>query len=229
VERASAAGKPVLCAVSPASDEVHADAALGRLERDLVHMALWPALTILREALADRCQESLGRPLLIQASWVRRAEEAGQRSALLSPAALALVRACGDLFGSTPLTVLAQTAGQAFTSLVLEFDQARVAQLTLWDGPAALGACGLSIQAEGGSAWAELPHRLSWLDGEGRHTQELPAGLAEVVTVDRFLQAMRNREAPACGFAEAHEALDWLRAAQRSLNEGRRVAMGQGR
>jgi predicted dehydrogenase len=226
-ERAAAAGKPVLCAVSPAEDEGHADAARALVGDAPVHVALWPALTLVRESLAERCEESLGRPLLVQASWLRRGEE-GLEDALSSPAALALVRACADLFGSDPVSVAAQEAAgrEGFASLVLEFEQGLVAQLTLWGGPAARGGCGLRVEAEGGSAWAELPRRLGWQDADGRHSHELPSGLAEVLVVDRFLDAAREGAAPACGLAEACAALDWLRAARRSRDEGRRVELG---
>ena len=113
-----------------------------------------------------------------------------------------------------------------FASVVLEFPEERTGQLTLWQGPVEAGRTWLEVETDAGSLRAEMPRRLSWRDAEGRHSLELPGGLAEVWVVDRFVQAVRGGEVPAFSFGQAYQALTWLRAARRSRTEGRRVEIG---
>ncbi|MFO0845418.1 MAG: Gfo/Idh/MocA family oxidoreductase [Gemmataceae bacterium] len=220
VERAARAGKPVLCAASPVEDEECLDA----IPPDGVHVALWPALTLAREALSERLRESLGRPLFAQATWTRH----GDRDLLATAGALALFRACADLFGEAPRTVAALPAPSAVdcASLLLSFDEQRLAQLTLWGGPAARPGLTVQVEAEGGPARLELPRRVEWQDAEGRHALQLPGGLAEGLVLDRFVRAVRDGEPPACGLAAAGAALGWLRAARRARETGQPVALG---
>lgn len=212
VEQAVAAGKPVLCAVSPVEDEAHVD----RLrEAAGVHVELWPSLMFVREALTERLQDTLGRPLFLQATWTR----GGDGDLLATPAALALLRACADLIGASPRRVDALPSPGTIdvANLLLEFDDERVAQLTLWGSPAGRSSCRIQIEAEGGSARAELPRLVEWIDAEGRHTHTLPGGLAEALVLERFVQAVRDGEPPACSFSDACEALDWVRTAREAL------------
>lgn len=209
------AGKPVLCAVSPAEDVEHLPELRQRLGGDgRVHMALWPTLTILREAMTERLEESLGRPLLVQATWTRRHESFRPVDLLASPAAVALARECAELFGSPPAKVTAQ-AGDGLATVVLHFAQQRVAQLTLWAGPAARGGCRVQVEAESGGCAADLPRTLTWHDDEGRHRHRLHGGMAEMLVVDRFVQAVRAGQPSACTLGQACEPLDWLRQASR--------------
>ncbi|MFO0929197.1 MAG: hypothetical protein U0736_19600, partial [Gemmataceae bacterium] len=114
-----------------------------------------------------------------------------------------------------------------FASVVLEFAGGPVVQLTLWAGDAATSAARLHVEAEGGSAWLDLPRRVEWSDGGGRHGLELPAGLAEGVLVDRFLQAVRDGRPPECDLPRACAALDWLRAARKSRTTGWRMLLAE--
>jgi predicted dehydrogenase len=221
VERAALAGKQVLCAVSPVEDEAHLD----RVPAGRAHFALWPALTLAREALAERLRESLGQPLFAQATWTRQ----GDRDLLGSPGGLALLRACADLFAAEPRSVAALPSPAAVDCAILlvEFDEQRLAQVTMWGGPAARPSLAVQVEAEGGSARLELPRLIEWHDHEGRHSLQLPAGLAEGLVLDRFVQAVRDGE-PVCNLAAARAALGWLRAARRSRETGHPVT-GRGR
>jgi hypothetical protein len=235
---------PVLCAISPVEDEAQIDGLRQGPDAQLrIHFALWPALNILLDLVADLSVESLGHAHFVQASWSRRrgtrstsmladscstsmlADSQSPGTCLSSPAVLALLRGLADLFGSAPVSVQGAVTAQqpGFTSLVLEFDGARVVQLNVWEGPAARTTAWLHVEAENGSAHVELPRLLSWSDVEGRHRYELPGGPAEVFVLERFVEAERSGAAPECDLARACEALDWLRAARQSLQEGRRV------
>jgi predicted dehydrogenase len=215
IEQAFRANKPVLCAVPPCVDEENINSIRDLLKgNNSIHLALWPSLTLVRETLSERLGESLGRPVFLQATWTRP-HEGQHHEVLSSPAALALLRECADLFGAAPMRVTTQGM-RNLVSVVVTFSDEQSAQLTLWAGPAARHSCRLQVEAENGAGLAELPRWVEWLDGEGRHRHELPAGLAEVITLDRFAQAVRNQEPPRCGFEEACQALDWLRAARQS-------------
>ncbi len=214
LEQAARAGKPTLCAASPTEDEATLAALRGTVHQSSgIGVALWPALTRLRESLADRLRESLGSPLFVQMSWTRRREPAQEGDVLAAPEPLALLRECADLFGSAPEDLTALGTPE-LTSVILRFGQARAAQLTLWSGPAARTGCRVQVQAEGGAAWAELPRGVGWQDEYGRHHHELPAVPAEWVALARFAQAVREGAAPACSLGAACQALDWLRLAR---------------
>ncbi|MFO0879326.1 MAG: Gfo/Idh/MocA family oxidoreductase [Gemmataceae bacterium] len=221
VSQAVVVGKPVLCSVSPAEDPAQL-AALR--EAAHVHVALWPALLVALEALAEQAQESIGQPLFLQGTLVRH----GDGDLLATSAALALLRACADRFESDPRRISVQTgpATADVLSLLLNFADDRVAQLTFWGSPAARSRCRLHVEAESGSATVELPRRIEWNDLAGRHTLQLPGGLAEGLLVDRFVQALRDGEPAQTGMAWACEAIDWLRAARQSRETGQPVDLG---
>lgn len=231
LEHAARCGKPVLCGVSPVQDETHVDTLRTRLGATAnVHFALWPALSMAADVLAERLNESLGEVRFLQASRTRAGDAARHGSGLKSPTVLALLRSCADLFDAAPEAITCTGAeGQAgFASVVLEFAGGAVAQLTLWTGAAAASTARLHVEAEGGSARLDLPRRVEWFDGAGRHRLELPAGLAEGVLLDRFVQAIRDDQPPECDLPRACAALDWLRAARDSLATGRRVLVTDG-
>jgi predicted dehydrogenase len=221
VERVIQAGKPVLCAGSLVRDDEHIDGLAGRLGPSAaVHAAVWPAFHLLHEAVVQTLGE-LAAPRLSHASRVAT----GPHDVLASSAALALVGGMAELFDSAPEAVTVQAPGgrTSFASVVLEFPHERIGQLTLWAGPAEASRTWLEVETEAGALRAELPRQLSWRDDQGRHALEMPGGLAEVWVVDRFVQAVRGEGGPVLPFAQAYQALTWLRAARRSRNEGRRV------
>ena len=214
---AARAGKPILCAGSLARD-AQADEVRAKLPpKAPVHVTTWPAFELLTEAAVQQLGESLGSPRLALAAHVSTEEG----DPLESGAALVLLQALAETFASVPraVTATAPEGQPGFVSVVLQFE-AGVAQLSLWGGQAEVGRTWIEVESEGGSLRAEMPRRLSWRDAEGSHELQLPGGLAEVWVVDRFVQAVRGGEGPACPFERAHQALTWLRAARKSRGEG---------
>jgi predicted dehydrogenase len=225
LEKASRAGKPVLCAASLLADDEYADDVAGRLTPAVpVHVTLWPTLELLRETAGEQLGESLGVTRLIHAGWVGTAQD----DVLARPQALALLWAMASLFESAPEAVSVQAAGERadFASVVLEFPEERVAQIVLWQGPAEQERTWLEVETDAGSLRAELPRQMSFCNSSGRHALELPRGLAEVWVLDRFVQAVQGGGAPSFSFEQAYQALTWLRAARRSRAEGKRVEIG---
>lgn len=223
VEAAARLGKPVLCTVVPSVEERHLDGLADRLGGAAgVHVVLWSALSLGLDMLGDRLAGSLGAMRHLQAAWTRRGETPRDGAGLVSTAALALFRGCAELFGEAPRTVRCVGSDEqpGFASVVLEFTGGQVAQLTLWDGPAARSRAHLHVEAVNGTARLELPGLLEWHDEAGRQRLELAPGLAEAVQVDRFVQAIRTGAPPACDLADARAALGWLRLARQSLAAG---------
>jgi predicted dehydrogenase len=140
---------------------------------------------------------------------------------------LALLDWCALALDAQPVSVLAAgpDAG-GLTSVYLEFPDGRHAQLTGWSGPEAWHAPRLHVHAERGWASVELPGRLRWADVEGRHATTLRGQpQAEAMLLDRFGDALRSGQPPQPGLADAGRLLAWLRAAERSRAEGRRVTI----
>jgi predicted dehydrogenase len=235
LERACQAGKPVLCSAGLAH-EAHADGVRDRLRAGglPVLMALPPLVAPATGRLRELLEGPLGPPRQVRAEWVlARTAPApphlGVPSTLLhSQAALGLTAACATLFQEeAPVSVWAAAAEAAdFTTVVLEFAGGRVAQLTLWAGPAARSACRLGAEAEGGGAVAELPRCLRWHGPGGEHRERLPAWSAEQALLRRFVDGLRTGRPLWPGFEEAYRALAWLRAAGRSQAEGQRIVLG---
>jgi predicted dehydrogenase len=211
------AGKRAFCGVSLAADEEHADALRQQVRAGGLAVALAPApgLDALTERLPTLLREQLGPARLV------RAEQTARRArAPLGPAALALLRACADVFAGPPVAVRATGAQDApgFVSLVLEFGAGRVAHLSLGGGAARPG-CRLAVVAERGGAALALPGRLEGRGPEGGHALQLAPGLAEESALRRFAEGQPPRH----DFEAEYAALTWLRAARVSLAEGRRV------
>jgi len=222
LERACAAGKPALCAVSPLADEERFAALAARAGPSAkVQVALWPALEVLAEAAAERVREGLGPPALVRAGLVRAGEAA---DVLRAPAALALLAVGAGYFDGAPRAVTAVQPAPGFATVVLELEQG-VVQVSLFAGPAGSNACELQVEAEDGGLRAALPRRLSWAGAEGHSALALPAVPAEALVLDRFVQAAREGALSGEGLARAARALGWLRAARRSAAEGRRVEL----
>jgi predicted dehydrogenase len=217
-------GKPVCCALSLLCDEAHAEELRGRVEasRLPVMMALMPALAPASDRLGELLRGRLGAARVLRGQWTWTGERVRP---LGSRAALELMHSAAVLFGRPPLRVGAQASDDAgFVSLLLEFDEGRVAQLSLWRG--ASPGWRLEATAACGSARIEAPHRLRWRDADGLHLQRLPGQGAVRLLLRRFVTAVRQRQAPWPDFGDACRALVWLRAARQSLEEGRLVAIG---
>jgi predicted dehydrogenase len=222
LERACAAGKPVFCA-TPLAREARADDLRRQVEASQlpVLMALAPAAAPAVDGLRELLDGRLG------AAHFARADRAAPSAAgLRSPAVLSLLHGCALLLGDAPVSVWAGAGDvRGFASLVLEFGAGRVAQLTLWERPLGGAGCRFQVEAERGSAAAELPRRLRWRDAEGRHARQLAGGAAEARLLEGFVEALRTGRPPRPSFEDAYRALTWWRAALRSQSEGRRVVL----
>ncbi len=235
IEQACRLGKPVFCATGLAGDEDHLEALRTRVRESglPVLMALpaaeAPALGHLRDLLAG----PLGGARLVRveaalAPGPRGAGATGTGSALLqTPALLSLLHGSCTLLEGDPVSVRAQAAEAAgLVSLILEYDGGRVMQVTLWAGPRAAGPARVDVAAEKGTATVEFPVALRWRDGDVEHSRRTPAGSARRALLERFVRALREGRAPQPDFEAAWRCHTWVRAASRSLAEGRAIALG---
>lgn len=233
------AGKPVFCAVPPDQDEAHAEAVLRQVQESrlpvLVETALRqaPAIVRLQELLASQlgpAQAVLGELVLPRRQ--RRGSE-GRTATILDlfgTAGTSLLDCCARLLGGQAVSVVAgRSPCGLLATLLLELDGGRSVQLMRWGGPEARRSLRLRVAAERGSARLEMPGGLHWSDGAGRHTlmprSEAFPGVAPLL---RFHDLVVEGRAPEPNLADLVRALGWLRAAARSVAEGRRIALGDG-
>jgi predicted dehydrogenase len=221
---ACGAGKPVCCAPSLVADDAHAEELLGRVEaaRLPVLMALTPALAPASDRLGELLCGRLGAARVLRGQGTLAGERARP---LWSGTALGLLHGAAALFGGPPRRVAAQAVeGAGFVSLLLEFAEGRVAQVSLWRG--ARAGWRFEVIAAHGSARVEAPHRLRWRDADGVHLQRLPRRPPARLLLRRFVTGLRQGQPLEPNFVRAFQTLTWLRAARRSLKEGRPVALG---
>jgi predicted dehydrogenase len=223
LEQAVRLGKPVFCAVPLACDDAHADDVMRKVKAAGLPVmaapaaALSPALMWLPDLLAAR----LGAPRLVKCDWYGR----GLVRPAGAPGALpALMYACAGLIGGDLVSVHATAAPAAqFVGVLMEFAGGQAAHLNLWT--AARPACRFQVVTDIGDATAELPRTLHWHDGEGGHTIQAPRRSTRRLLLERFLDALCAGTPPEPCLEDAYRALLWARAAQRSVVEGRRVAV----
>jgi predicted dehydrogenase len=145
-----------------------------------------------------------------------------------APAVLALFHECAAIFDAAPLGVTSTKAdGTTFGSILLDFGGGRVAQVSAWAEPKARRACRVQVVGENGTVEAELPSDLRWRDREGQHVLRLAAHPARWRLLEQFFLVARNGDKPRPDVPNTYRALTWLRAAARSLEEGKRVAVGE--
>jgi predicted dehydrogenase len=229
LEHACRTNKPVLCALSPADDETHADALLQQIQqRNLpvlmgLSPLLAPATLYLRELLTHR----LGQARLVRADWGVPLRAGAGSDLLNNFVVLPLLAGCAWLLDDAPRSVWTIDGdGAAFVTLVLRFGGDRLAQLTLWT--AARRSPGrFEVVAEAGTATAELPRQLRWRDDDGQHAQRLPPRSPEQSGLERFILALRSGQPMRPSFAAAHRALTWLHAARRSREEKQAIALAE--
>lgn len=229
LEHACRMNKPVLCALSPASDVSHAD----RLHECIqssgipVLMALPPLLAPATRYLRELLTQRLGQARLVRADWSAAPPREGTEHELLSnPAVLPLLAACAWLLDDVPRGIWAIDGESAsFVTLVLRFGRDRLAQVNLWTAAAGRTPPRLELVAEAGTAVAELPRQLRWRDAEGQHAQRLPPRSTEHSALERFIVGLRDRQPLRPNFADVYQALTWLRAAVRSRNDGQFIAL----
>jgi predicted dehydrogenase len=229
LERACQTNKPIFCAPSLDSDEVHADALRQRIhDAGLpVFMALAPLLAPATIYLHELLKQRLGPARLVRADWGVAPPHAGPARDLLSnPAVLPLLAGCASLLEATPQSVWTIDGERAsFVTVVMQFGAERLAQVTLWVAEAGRAPGRFQVIAEAGTATAELPRQLRWRDADGQNAQRLPSRSPEQNGLERFLVALRSGPPPRPSFEDAYQALVWLRAALRSRTEGQRIVL----
>ena len=230
VEQAARMGKPVFCAVSLACDDTHADDVMRHVRAAglPVMAAMGPALSPAVSRLRDLLATQLGPPRLVRCDWcgpaVRKAN--GMPGGRVLPA---LMHICAGLVGGDPVSVWTTAAEAArFAGVLLEFGGGRAAQFNLWTGMGVRRACRIQAVTQAGDATAELPHTLRWRDGEGSHTVRVSHQSTPRRMLERFLDALSAGAPPEPGLDVAYRALLWVRAARRSLADGRRVEIAAG-
>lgn len=230
LEHACRAKKPVFCALSPDSDDAHADALHQQIQESglPVFLALGPVLAPATMHLRELLTHRLGRARLVRADWaVTPARTGPPRDLLQSPAVLPLLAGCAWLMDDVPRSVWTiDGEGGSFVSVIVQFGGDRLAQLTLWTAEAGRTPGRFEVVAEAGTATAELPRHLRWRDNDGQHGQRLPPRSAEQNGLERFVLALRSGQPLRPSFQDAYQALTWLRAAVRSRTEGQRIVLG---
>jgi predicted dehydrogenase len=227
LEHACRINKPILCASSPDSDEVHADALHESIQRGglpvlmTLPTLLAQATRYLRELLTHR----LGQARLVRADWSMAPLPPGG-DLLGNSAVLPLLAACAWLLDDVPRSVWTLDGNSAsFVTLMLRFGSDRLAQVNLWTAATGRTPPRFEVVAEAGTATAELPRQLRWRDADGQHAQRLPPRSAEQSSLERFIVALRDGQPLRPSFEDAYQALTWLRAAVRSRSEGTCISL----
>jgi predicted dehydrogenase len=222
VAQACRLGKPVFCAPSLVQDDAHADALRETVAASntpvLLGMSLTasPALPRLRDLVKRR----LGPARQVRCEVTVPCQRA--------PAVLALFHECAAILDAAPVGVTSMKAdGTGFGSFLLDFGDGRVAQISAWAEPNARRACRVHVVGANGTVEAELPGDVRWRDREGRHVLRLAAHPARWRLLEQFFSVARNGDLPRPDLPNTYRALTWLRAALRSLEEGKRVAVGE--
>ncbi len=230
LEQACRVRKPVFCGVSLLLDDAHADALAERVrEADLpVLMAHSLAAAPVLERLQVLLEQQLGPARVVRVNLSLRDQHRSNRDLLRSAALPALLAVCAELLGGPPARVWAVgDAGGSVASMVVEEEEGGVAQVAVGTGLAPGSACRIDVAAENGTAIVRFPRTIGWHDAEGSHRDRLPAAPPQEKLLARFAEAVLSGQQPRPGFAEAYEALHWMRAAWRSRKEGRRVRMDE--
>jgi predicted dehydrogenase len=232
VAQACRLDKPVFCASSLLQDDAHADGLQQTVAATttpvLMGMSLTasPALARLRDLVKRRLGPA--RVMRCEATIPRQKATSAPAGVLRSPAVLALFHECASIFDAAPRSVTSMTLdATGFGSVLLDFGDGRVAQVSMWAGANVRRGCRVQVVGEQGTVEAELPGDVRWRDREGRHIQRLAAHPARWRLLEQFFLVVRNGDKPRPDLASSHRALTWLRAAVRSLDEGKRVTVGE--
>jgi predicted dehydrogenase len=222
LELACRAGKPVFCAPSLAGDDAYADRLRGLVRENrlpvlmVMPVVVAPAMEALLAHLAERPASSLSLHLDVfhpfeRSSW-----------SLPSGLCLALFHVCATLLGTAPLAVRANPNGESeLSSLSLEFPLGNVAYFTARPGFGRFLQCHVQALTATGLVEARLPRRLSWRDAAGRHALIAPPTSLPERLLTRFVTDLRSGQPLSPSFEDAYQALTRLRAARKSLTEGR--------
>ena len=251
IRLACEAGKPIYCALPPASEpEAFERIAPMLRESGVAFMPelarrFYPATLRLKELLAT----TLGPARLIlghtRLFGFDRYGTPGP-STQLAPVPLSidpgsyLVDWCRDLFGvevsrlraAETMVLPAMADGSPdYLSVTLDFAGGGLAQVGIgryhrapWgDAIRFLPQPGFQVYAERGSAWLEMPDRIAWTDAQGSHEERLPMEptVGEVLN-DQFHRLVRGEPSLAPGLDDALALVNLDRELRKSL--GRRAA-----
>jgi predicted dehydrogenase len=224
LELACRARKPVLCSVALERDAEHADVLIRQVRACqlpvLMELAprFAPGTEWLRSLLAT---PALGAVRGVQCDVLGGAETSGPVDRV------ALLDWCVRILGSAPTQVFAAgpPAEGPLTSLWLECGDGRAAQLSLWRAGGPGRAPRLEVVGEHGWAAVELPGR--WWQGRagGRSAGVLRGEPTARLVLREFAKVLQTGRPPVPSLEDAYRALTWLRSAERSRAEGRRVAI----
>jgi predicted dehydrogenase len=220
LEQASRQGKPVFCATSLTAESPYADRLHALLQESGVRvmMALLPCAAPSFGRLSEVLQQRLGPARFVRADAILPARTARMRGEQLlrSGLALSLFHACRTLIGDSPLnSVTHLPEASSFASAALEFEQGRVALITLAAGVAGRSSCRFEVRGEKGAAVASGPGCVRWSDSEGYHSHRLAMPSLHQYLLERFVQALRTGGPSRPSFDEAYQGLLWQRAALR--------------
>jgi predicted dehydrogenase len=225
LERASRQGKPVFCAAPLTREGLFADRlqALIQATGARVMMALTPCIAPSFARLSGLLQDRLGPARLVRADAVLPARTR-TKQLLRSTLALSLFHACRTLIGGPPLKIVPHLpAAASFASVAFEFEQGRVAQVTLAAGMATRPSCRIEVRGEKGAAVAAGPGCVRWNDSEGRHSHRFAVPSLHQHALERFLNALKAGAPLRPSFDDAFQGLLWQRAAL-----GERSGPGEG-
>jgi predicted dehydrogenase len=230
------AGKPVFCCLPPSLDDVHVDTVHYRIHESKlpVMMDLSPRHSAAAVRLGEILESDLGPAQFLVGDLVlprRTAASTGEAQktscthSLAGRPLLAFMDWCARVLEASPLSVTAnRLAGGDVVSLAWDFGGSRgvlINQLRVPDSKLELW---LDVVAEKGSAKLKLPDRLRWQSGAGEHIHLLPRGRPRAVTeLEHFYAAVRQTQPLEPTWEDAYRVLGWLRRAQSSLAEGRRL------
>lgn len=254
IELACRAGKPIYCGLPLASDPDEIDRLDGLVRSSGVAFMpefarrFYPVSIRLRELIATR----IGRPRLIVAKTrvgqFDRASQPGPstqiapNSLLIDPGSY-LLSWCRFIFAAEPVSVQGwggtifpdPKAGRDdpdYETFLLEFADGAAAQVSVgkyhraaWgDAARFLPSPGITVYAERGAAWLEMPDRIQWTDAEGPHQERLPMepSVGEVLN-DHFLRLVRGEPSMAPTWSDAVAVARWIGALRQSRRDGRRV------
>jgi predicted dehydrogenase len=219
---------PVFSAVSPAIDDDHADAIYQQVQDSelpvMVEMLprVAPAATRIQELLKGE----LGPPrFLLCDSVLPLRESSGKEGGHVSGWGLSMVDWCARLVGAQPVAVTATVGkGGAWESQIWEFAQGQGVQIVFRRGRGSGPCAQLHVTAEHGLAVVRFPRHVSWTSTTGSHRQSLPqpAPVGQLL-LENFYRCVREGQTLEPSLAEAFAVLRWLRSAQRSVSQERRV------
>jgi predicted dehydrogenase len=225
LEAACRLGKPIFSCHDLDGDEAHA-ADLDRqmqARRDPLVLEMAPRHTPAFRGLKKLLDDTLGPA---RAVLCEHSEAASGRARGLAGVGgvTQLLSCCRFLLGAVPIAVLAGGGGSGFSSWTTELSDNRMIQMIRYRSALRRSRLRIRVIAERGTATAELPRRLAWIDAQGSHARLLPPGRPlGAVALEHFYRVVRGEAQPDPGLDELHFLLTWSAAAARSRQEGRRV------